>query len=131
MDLLMVENPEIVWAAVQPALDEIRVKNGYSWTTDQILEALQEGVARLFVSREDNGFVICRIDFHWNTGKPILWIWATYCKGFMQRKYLPAIEKIAKTIGADTIEMSSRRSPAAWMRSGWEIKEITYSRKVR
>lgn len=126
--LLNHDEVELIWPSLVHDIEKIRVSSNGNWTVDDVKECLVNGVAQLAVG--DGWFAILRLKFNRYTKRPTLWIWILCSYGQNREKYQPAIERIARDLDAEAIEMCSTRSMKAMVRLGWKVKDVTYTREV-
>ena len=112
------------WNRIKDGLVELSKK--CDWIPEDIYHSCKSGASQLWIAAE--GFVILQIMTNEFTGAKELLVWIAVGEGFVQDKYLPQIEQIARSVGAKTVKMESPR--LGFARKGWDIEKVTYSREV-
>ena len=114
------------WPALQKGLKSIRDKADPDLSFDLINQRLTDSEAFLFLTPE--GFFIL-LPLHGRT--PSVLVWQAYAEGQgMIHKYLPAIEKLAREIGALQIEFKSTRPGYRRVFRDWQRTGQRYTRRL-
>ena len=114
------------WPALQKGLKSIRDKADPDLSFDLINQRLTDSEAFLFLTPE--GFFIL-LPIHGRT--PSVLVWQAYAEGQgMIVKYLPAIESLARNIGAHQIEFKSTRPGYRRVFHDWQRTGQRYTRRL-
>jgi len=114
------------WPVLQKGLKSIRDKSDPDLNTDLIYQRLTDSEAFLFLTPE--GFFIL-LPLHGRI--PSVLVWQAYAEGQGAiRKYLPAIEQMAREIGALQIEFKSTRPGYRRVFRDWQRDGQRYTRRL-
>ena len=114
------------WPVLQKGLKSIRDKSDPDLNTDLIYQRLTDSEAFLFLTPE--GFFIL-LPIHGRI--PSVLVWQAYAEGQgMIVKYLPAIESLARKIGAHQIEFKSTRPGYRRVFRDWQRDGKRYTRRL-
>jgi len=114
------------WPTLQEGLNAIRDKAEPTLSFELIHERLIQSEAFLFLAPE--GFFIL-LPIHGRI--PSVLVWQAYAKGQGAiRKYLPAIEQLARNIGAHQIEFKSTRPGYRRVFHDWQRTGQRYTRRL-
>ena len=114
------------WPALQKGLKSIRDKADPDLSFDLINQRLTDSEAFLFLTPE--GFFIL-LPLHGRI--PSVLVWQAYGEGRgMIVKYLPAIESLARNIGAHQIEFKSTRPGYRRVFRDWQRTGQRYTRRL-
>lgn len=108
------------WNWIFPCLLTVKRKGNAEWTPEDIRRACLEDRASLFLG-EGSDFVVLKV-LNYESGERRLFVWAAHGKN--PKRYIPALEEMARDIDAVAIEMISPRKGFA--RMGWVPKHIVY-----
>jgi hypothetical protein len=115
-----------IWPTLQKGLESIRDKADPDLNFDLIHQRLTDSEAFLFLAPE--GFFIL-LPLHGRI--PSVLVWQAYAEGQgMIVKYLPAIEKLAREIGALQIEFKSTRPGYRRVFRDWQRTGQRYTRRL-
>ena len=115
-----------IWPTLQKGLECIQGKADPDLNFDLIHQRLIDSEAFLFLTPE--GFFIL-LPLHGRT--PSVLVWQAYAEGQgMIHKYLPAIEKLAREIGALQIEFKSTRPGYRRVFRDWQRTGQRYTRRL-
>jgi len=114
------------WPVLQKGFKSIRDKADPDLNTDLIYQRLTDSEAFLFLTPE--GFFIL-LPIHGRI--PSVLVWQAYAEGQgMIVKYLPAIESLARNIGAHQIEFKSTRPGYRRVFHDWQRTGQRYTRRL-
>ena len=115
-----------IWPTLQEGLESIRDKADPDLNFDLIHQRLADSEAFLFLTPE--GFFIL-LPLHGRI--PSVLVWQAYAEGQGAiRKYLPAIEQLARNIGAHQIEFKSTRPGYRRVFHDWQRTGQRYTRRL-
>jgi hypothetical protein len=117
------------WGFVEAGLKEIIRKTGEKWTPVDVLRALNEQRAHLFID-DDGFFVLQQAREDW-TSAPLVHVWAMWFRPGLARAKEQNVRSWLDQVTNKRARMSSPRK--GWGRMlgpDWEIERIIYRRKA-